>query len=861
MGPFEDAVHAKVSARKEGFVPKKKTWRRADFRSKPLINKRQRFPMEPAITIGGFVKDFKGQPVADAEVHIDMTIYDYDLVDCVVKTDARGQWRFDSAPSRIAKMKIHLVHADHATTGHEVKDGPADKALKELTAVLTINRGASVSGRVANESGETIAGASVYVMGAPGRRVPTKCHTDGTYTLRGVGLGDARIVAQGPDYAPQLREVLVRIPSEPVDFALQRGGTLRGQVFDSKGEAASGVRIGAYVRHKIWEGKTRTDEEGRFVLHGVPPDGVRCNVDGIAEYGPARTRRLKPAGDEVYAIALRPKGSRDKRPVAEVTLGRPEPTARARRGRPSPRKTGLAPASRVTTVRISKVYPFLSAMPSPTPMPGPPPTPGPAPTPAPAIVTSVVLQPDGLPAAGAAVYLSGARVNFTPGGKLLKEHPRAVARAGADGRFRFQVAENVREPVWSIDVVHAAGFSSIELSILRVVGETPLTPWARLEGLARKGKRPLPNAQVVVGQDNGVGYFVETTQVATDAEGTYVFEQLRPATYRVGLTTRGNRSTPTGGSTVKLRPGRTVRVELGGLGRPVIGRLVPTGGEPWLAEWSETNSWLHLAKPRPDGDAEADAPRRQFTHWDALGCGRAMGRVYRGRRARRLDIAVAPDGRFRIDDVEAGSYVATIYGGEPLFMLSGRKSERPNFRNGLVLCEFRVPEMPGGRSDEPLDLGDVPIEFREVAAPGQPAPPLTFKSIDGEVLSLSEYRGKFVLLQLGPVASTDYCKRMEGVYDDFEKDNVFAMVHVHTRCGVKEIEAHIKADSPKAIQGYVGGGAAEMLARLYPSSGRRGVCLIGPDGKILDMELHGILAIKPKVSKALAEHAAKDGNQ
>ena len=61
-----------------------------------------------------------------------------------------------------------------------------------------------------------------------------------------------------------------------------------------------------------------------------------------------------------------------------------------------------------------------------------------------------------------------------------------------------------------------------------------------------------------------------------------------------------------------------------------------------------------------------------------------------------------PDGTFRIEDVPAGRYVLELpfRGGA-----GGDSSERLAFARVDVV----VPEIPGGRSDEPLDIGAVPL--------------------------------------------------------------------------------------------------------------------------------------------------------
>jgi hypothetical protein len=113
------------------------------------------------------------------------------------------------------------------------------------------------------------------------------------------------------------------------------------------------------------------------------------------------------------------------------------------------------------------------------------------------------------------------------------------------------------------------------------------------------------------------------------------------------------------------------------------------------------------------------------------------GRDFRAARSPR-PVKLEPDGRFRAEDLAAGEYVLEAWfyqgGGTPV-------------EAGFVGHSFTVPPISGGRSDEPLDLGEIPIRLspllphgREIAA--------SFVMLDApeQRRSLAEYRGKYVVL-------------------------------------------------------------------------------------------------------------------
>lgn len=63
-----------------------------------------------------------------------------------------------------------------------------------------------------------------------------------------------------------------------------------------------------------------------------------------------------------------------------------------------------------------------------------------------------------------------------------------------------------------------------------------------------------------------------------------------------------------------------------------------------------------------------------------------------------------------------------------------------------VIGRVVIPEIPGGRSDEPIDLGDLDLKLTTLLDVGQSAPPLEFETLDGQRHTLEDCRGKYVLI-------------------------------------------------------------------------------------------------------------------
>ncbi len=69
---------------------------------------------------------------------------------------------------------------------------------------------------------------------------------------------------------------------------------------------------------------------------------------------------------------------------------------------------------------------------------------------------------------------------------------------------------------------------------------------------------------------------------------------------------------------------------------------------------------------------------------------------------------------------------------------------------GRLNMPFTMPEIPGGRSNEPLDLGTITVKLFEAIRVGDVAPDFDVERVGipekGRRLKLADYRGKLVLL-------------------------------------------------------------------------------------------------------------------
>lgn len=147
------------------------------------------------------------------------------------------------------------------------------RAGQEVT--VTLGLGGRARGRVRDESGAPIAGATVEVWGDPRQasaapRVLTDA--DGSYDLRGLPTSTFMLLVSAPGFAVGFSDRLEIPPGTQLerDFRLERGLVVRGRVIDRRSREPL---PGAEVAHSpLWKWSVRTDDEGRFQLAGVEPN-------------------------------------------------------------------------------------------------------------------------------------------------------------------------------------------------------------------------------------------------------------------------------------------------------------------------------------------------------------------------------------------------------------------------------------------------------------------------------------------------------------------------------------------------------------------------------------------------------------
>jgi len=721
---------------KEGFVPLFVMWR-----GMPVLPKVFTVAMEPSTTIGGVVKNERGEPIEDVamgvhyqtadpdaaeNVHVEVLIHN--AVETNIKTDEAGRWTFDKMPAEIDKneLRIFLKHprylSDQPRPGYiplPITRQPSIEKLRDFTAVMVMKEGFEITGKITDKAGNPIAGAKIFDTEDYWRR-STKpfAETDaqGRFSSS-ANPGTATWTVQAPGYAPDLRVVPIREGMPPFEIRLEPGGVIEGKVTDQAGKPIERVTVFA----EQWRQSRRrlhleavTDAEGNFRITDAPADEVIFDIGG-RDHMVLEGFAMKP-GKRRYHIMLRPAltvsgavvDAQTGQPIDKFTMtygidpddgrapgwqnhaarkstnGRYERTFRQKtrtyRIRIDAEGYRSAVSRRIRPEEISQNHIVCDFTLDKA-----------------AAATGTVLSPDGTPLAGADVVIATHFLRIV-NGKVVPRPPEQnlTLHTDANGVFRFEPPVSF----YMIVVLSERGYAKVTPDEFAVSRTITVSPWGRIEGTLRIGARP--------GAKELLAFLPESRreevpprirfeyEVQTDENGHFAFLHVLPDKGLVVRVTvlddRGRRYSRHIG--VEVTSGQTTRIEMGGIGRPVVGRIIIPDMIKDVFDWQYTDRRLRISSP--------DSPPYNVFPFE---CDK--------------------DGAFRVEDVPAGDYwlYVNAYGPPPN---TRRRWGEPI---GVLSHPFNIPEMPGGRSDEPLDLGELEFEVlgKSVLVPsliGKPLPDL-----------------------------------------------------------------------------------------------------------------------------------------
>jgi thiol-disulfide isomerase/thioredoxin len=470
-----------------------------------------------------------------------------------------------------------------------------------------------------------------------------------------------------------------------------------------------------------------------------------------------------------------------------------------------------------------------------------------------------VLDEKGEPAASVAVLLvePGDRPSLY-NGRLNALYGAELASTDDSGRFYFPRAP---EGSYRLIALGDNGYGESEVGRPgEAVPKVALEPWATIEGVARVGGEPVAGAPIrgsfseSIAESYGiVASAKHWIDLNAGPDGRFKIDRLKPGRWSVS---QGIRSRPGGAARsshaqpVDVVSGKTAQVTLGGSGRPVIGRIEMADSDtaPGIRMAAIQNDWLSpdVKPPATVGEIEAmsQADREALAATDAF---QEYERRFRQAFAERRSyiITLQPDGSFRAEDVPPGEY--------QLWISLGQMTP-----DGATLELVRNIVVPPAESEgtDPLDLGTLPLRPVVSLAIGDEVPDFAFRTVDGVEHSLSDFRGKYVLLD----AWATWCGPCIGetpnilaVQEAFKGDDRLATVGLSMDDEPEAARRYAEMKGLTWTNGFIGQWDATTVDDKIGIGGIPDIRLIGPDGKLVAKVLRGeeiLEAVKQALEKA-----------
>jgi len=779
-------------ARIQSHVPLFAHWEEADDPETSLPAEFT-FRLTRGTVIGGVVRDSAGQPIKGVIVEVSLepgrrekarTSPDMWLAEgepggqresTALITDEEGRWTLDNVPPAAdLALRLKLSHPDYVSDPYwgtmQDEQGIELKDLRARTATITMRGGIVATGTVHDADGKPVAGAVVVRGDRPYWEVGSQeVRTDeqGRYRLPPLPAGKVTLTAIAQGWMPALTKVDIRQGMDPVDFHLRRGKELRLRLVDLAGKPVPGVD----VQIKKWRGgeslynyrhpnvldthiPVQADDTGFYHWTWAPDDAVTYQFwkEGHVRH---ETDLTASGSDQTVTLPqiVRISGKvtdREGRSIKGVTAipvleFRPGHLIVERNRAKGPFDGSYAIEGDRTDVayRVRIEAPGYRAALSGTARAG-----NDAASPvfdlrlelAPPILGRLVVA--GAPVKDARMYLatSSQNLNDWPAERSLGSVNQKVL-TDDQGRFSFP-AHYER---YAVVAVHDRGYAEVHRQPDEQPGELALRAWARVEGRLVSAGRPIPSAWIAFAPvrilNEVLPHIQDDFQVKTDRDGRFVFPRVPPVKGHVWAPIsvwgewpiRSSQSIP-----LDLQPGETARVELGGKGTLVTGRVMLSGDAAAKIDLHKSLNWLLRRAPGIELPPEVRAPglsaRDGWNNaWMSTHEGRALINTFHN-----YFVMLDPDGRFQISGVPAGDYDLAL-----------RLYEPPG--DGCLVSPvggrvIRVQVTEEAARQATFDLGEIPVTVALGPRLGDLAPDFTAPTLSGGTVTLSSLRGRYVLL-------------------------------------------------------------------------------------------------------------------
>jgi hypothetical protein len=840
--------------------------------------------MEHSTKISGKIVDDTGAPVEGANVILDFTKKygnPHEQVDVQaynrnkpLLSAADGSWSFNGAPMNCDEISITAWDYHHVSEDFwNAQPYSPVSAMYDGTAKFVLKRGVTLEGTVTDSQGSPVAGAQIARGNerfAGNAIPPQKTDAQGNFSYQFAPGQQVILTVQAKGFAPALKQLVMGAEKQTIAFQLGKPHHITGKVVDGSGRPVprAQINVDSWQGQRTLQANFQTDSTGTFHWNEAPAEPVIVNVyaPGVRQLD---NQTLTPDQDNVVHLG---KTSHIRGTVTDAETGKPIDQFKLTLGiqwqgqdnvtwqpgwnndwgvRPggfnfedswsypgvAVRITaqGYLPAeSRVVRSDEGDVTLDLKMKPGKD-------------------IMFTVLSADGKPVTDATAVMAtpGQQANIN-NGRVMNYSSSQQATSSADGKIDFPPETGIYE----IEVVADEGFAKLDSDALAKSSEVKLMPWGQLKGKMMKGSKPAVDEWVDINDSAMEPYdpqkprIYSSSSAKTDANGNFALDRIAPGKWNLGRRVQitSNSWSSVNLATVDVEPGKTAEVAIGGNGRPVVGKVVLppdiASRSDWSYGFSQINSQDTVDVQGPDMPllvrmSSAETQQKWMQNWMKSDAGKKyMAAIQdRQRNMHTYPIAIQSDGSFRADDVQPGHYTVNIN----IWKMVTQNGMTTQQNLAMANAEFTMPDIPGGRSDEPLQLDPIEIGIVGKYKVGDKVVDLPLVTPAGKTMRLSSFKGKYVLIDFfhGLDMSIQPFIALSTEYGQDNRLVIMSIIPGFFQSG----QTPPKLNNNPWIQAGVvvtGGGVAwQSLHTNFDIDNSTGVWLIGPDGKVVAEDLNG----------------------
>jgi thiol-disulfide isomerase/thioredoxin len=806
-------------------------------------------------------------------------------------TDANGGWQLENPPVAFQSASVRVFHPEYVSKRYErvqqvkIEDGVAQELKTPLFA------GDRVACVVKDPTGQPVSGALVVVgVDFVGSGQTTVLRTDAAGRVRfAVERGVETIVTvMHSGFSPSQQRVRMASATADVsqlteiNFGLEPGKTLVGRIVDTQGKPAAGatVAVSSWRNTRVWSPRVSVDAQGRFEVPDAPADEFELDIFGT-NFRSSRDIAVE-AGQEVVVTVEQPVRVTGR--VTDAKTGEPISRFRVLRGQTFPGESKIHWDTYNTPIfNGSGALDVIFDEPQLTyavriEAPGYEPVESAAfddskkgveldfkLEPAQRLAGRVVNR-QGDPVAGVQVvavqlgeqsYISGGE--FEVGNHDIKPDPATISSATGE----FSLASLVMGHTYILRATGEAGTGWMMLEDFLKDRTMKLVPWGVIEGRAFIGSEPARHIRIfatshaelpsVFDSEKQSEFFRSlymNDSATTDHEGRFAIRYMPvgPVSLHRSVEIGGGMSTSVDTQRVEVIEGTVTSVQIGGVGRPVVGQVVlpemsASAADAGLVYRASSTATLNRVVNLPDvpmpaevlasnDDAQQAWLDAFFKSEEGQKSQENRMRLY-SEQAKFYCVVLDPSGRFRVEHVLPGEYTLRI----PIErQLQGDQiGITTQELVGTAQARVVVPEQDQPYVAEPIVVPTLTPVAEKSSKVGDALPDFSFTTLAGTPISLADMKGKYVVLHFwatwcGPCMAQ--MPEVSKMHETLKNDADVVVISLSFDQDHEKWTAAVNEQNMVWPQVLIGQ-QDQALTRDLVVQGIPRVVLVGPDGKVI----------------------------